>query len=1119
MPPHLSLPPPAPSGSDPAEERFRRVVAAFRMAIAVEGSLRAAALERACAGDGALRAEVEAMLNYAASPAAVITQGGGMAPEVAGRIIGRTSSDHASEALIPVLKGQYRIEGSLGQGGMGVVYRAEQANPRRVVAIKAIRPGLTSRHVLRRFEREAHILGRLQHPGIAQVYEAGASSSRADEAFFVMEFVDGVPITDYAAAASLSVQQRLDLLARVCDAVQHAHQRRVIHRDLKPGNILVTADGQPKILDFGVARLDDGTDADSLTRQTQVGQLIGTLAYMAPEQLEGLEVDARADVYALGVILYRLLTGKLPHDLTGDSPLEAARLIRNDPQVRAAAIDPNLRGDIDIIVQKATERDRERRYQSAADLGADLRRHLSGEPIQARADSAVYVIRKQLMRHKGVSAAILAAALALAAFSVYASVQSSSEAAAKQRANANAERYRTELSLTNVERGRLLGMTGNFPMAEKVIWKEHAASPSDLSQWALWELYSRMPVRATLPGHPDTAIRVSASPRGDLAATTSGPDIMLWDTGTWASAGVIHFDSEVAAARFSPDGSKLISGSSSGELSVWKIEAGGQQASLTRVRLESPVFSMALPDSGPAPWPLYVLGADGTLRVLGLSSDGTLTRSGTLAATTPSVVGNCPIAISPDRALVAAGTQDGALLAWRTDTRELAWRSPAHTGRVMSLAFSPEGSLLVSGGSDRTAFFWDVAGMSITASVRHALQWDNGSVRSLDFSPDGRSILASGFWRTEVWDAQSRARADGYTVCNEASGSAVWVNGGAGILASGTESVARVWEARPGGHVRRFEAHKDGVAGLALSPRGDFLASSGNDGTIRVRRWPTMEDLWQAQAGNLRVRSLEFSVDGSRLVSAGADGVIRVWDAGSGACTVTIPGPLDEYYVAGFSPDGRRLLSAARGNSIGIFDAVSGASDERLTVSKDVAGIVAAEFLDDGRQIVLAHARGVAVWDPATPGTTKDSVTAAAGWTLCRLSPDRIAVGTWSGTIEAFDLQTLTPVQKLVGHTQLVTSLAQGPDLRNHTQSLVSASGDGLIKLWDVSSGTCLLTLSSGAGAVMRVVASPDHRWLITGHPDGTLRVWDLAYYDPHIRTAASMHPSSEGQRGVGKDQ
>src|SRR5262245_2558940 len=173
---------------------------------------------------------------------------------------------------------------------MGVVYRAEQSIPKRTVAIKAIRPGLTSRQVLRRFEREAHILGRLQHPGIAQVFEAGASSSaRADEAFFVMEFVDGVPITEYARQATLSVERRLDLLARVCDAVQHAHQRRVIHRDLKPANILVTAEGQPKILDFGVARLDEAVDEDSITQQTHAGRLIGTLAYMAPEQLEGAE--------------------------------------------------------------------------------------------------------------------------------------------------------------------------------------------------------------------------------------------------------------------------------------------------------------------------------------------------------------------------------------------------------------------------------------------------------------------------------------------------------------------------------------------------------------------------------------------------------------------------------------------------------------------------------------------------------------------------------------------------------------------------------------------------------------------------------------------------------------
>src|ERR1051325_11376910 len=410
---------------DPGAQRFQRVMSLFEKAMGLEGAALERLLAQECAGDQALRREVEAMLGHAAAPAVGLTAGGGMAPSVAGRIIGKASIESASRALMPLLKGEYRLIGTVGHGGMGVVYRAEHSTPPRTVAIKAIRPGLPSRQVLRRFEHEAHILGRLQHPGIAQVYEAGAASSaRADEAFFVMEFVDGAPVTDFAREAGLGVREKLEIVARVCDAVQHAHQRRVIHRDLKPGNILVTAEGQPKILDFGVARLESCDDTASITRQTHVGQLIGTLAYMAPEQLEGAEVDARANVYAMGVVLYQLLTGKLPHDFKGSSLLEAARLIREEEPARVARVDPTLRGDIDIIVQKATEHDRERRYQSASDLAADIRRHLRAEPIQARADSAVYVIRKQLSRHKGVTRAILAAVLGLAGFSIYASVQS-----------------------------------------------------------------------------------------------------------------------------------------------------------------------------------------------------------------------------------------------------------------------------------------------------------------------------------------------------------------------------------------------------------------------------------------------------------------------------------------------------------------------------------------------------------------------------------------------------------------------------------------------------------------------------------------------------------------------
>ncbi len=337
--------------------------------------------------------------------------------------------------------GRYRLIRKLGEGGMGAVYEAEQDSPRRSVALKIIRPGLTNPRALRRFEFEAQLLGRLQHPGIAQVFEAGATDFRgARQPYFAMELVRGRTLTDYALFHRLSARERLKLLAAVCDAVHHAHQKGVIHRDLKPANILVSDDappsgdgltlsrassassaalrpvGQPKILDFGVARLTDG-DVAALTLQTSAGELVGTVAYMSPEQVEGAsaDLDTRSDVYALGVVGYELIAGRMPYELTGTSLFEATRVIREVEPLRLTRVKRGFDAELEVIFAKSLEKEKERRYQSAFDLAADVRRYLADEPILARRATAGYQLRKFAKRNKALVGGALAAVVALAA--------------------------------------------------------------------------------------------------------------------------------------------------------------------------------------------------------------------------------------------------------------------------------------------------------------------------------------------------------------------------------------------------------------------------------------------------------------------------------------------------------------------------------------------------------------------------------------------------------------------------------------------------------------------------------------------------------------------------------
>lgn len=383
----------------------KRLYALFDEGSALPESEREAFVENACADDPSLATRLRKMLAESLHTEEVM----GAATTVAADLVRQT----------PERVGAYRIIEELGRGGMGVVYRAEQEQPRREVALKVILPGLASAGLRRRFEHEAGIVGLLRHPGIAQIYEAGTADMGEEERpFFAMELVEGRPIDEHVV--DRPVRDRLELFALVCDAVDHAHQKGIVHRDLKPANILVVQreglPDAPKVLDFGVARMAE-PDTHVSTLHTQAGQIIGTVGYMSPEQLSGRssEVDARSDVYALGVVLYSILTGRMPHDLHGRHIAEIVRVVHEEDPTRLSQLDRTLAGDLEVIVEKALETEPDRRYVSAAALAKDVRRHLANEPIAARAPSLTYRMSKFARRHKALVGGVAATVFALSA--------------------------------------------------------------------------------------------------------------------------------------------------------------------------------------------------------------------------------------------------------------------------------------------------------------------------------------------------------------------------------------------------------------------------------------------------------------------------------------------------------------------------------------------------------------------------------------------------------------------------------------------------------------------------------------------------------------------------------
>lgn len=1015
----------------------------------------------------------------------------------------------------------YKLVREIARGGQGVVYEGLQLATRRRVAIKMIEPGSRGTRGMRRMEREAEIAAGLRHPNIVTVYDSAALTD--GRYALAMEFVDGDSFDvwgltlDQTTALTKEMQRaavrtKLEAFVSVCAAVQHAHQHGIIHRDLKPANILVDREGVVRVVDFGIARkiIPD----PEKTGITQAGAFAGTLAYASPEQVSGEHdaVDTRSDIYALGLVLYELLTGRRPYETDGSLTGAIDNIVRVEPSPMRSLVPGDLPAgpELEAIVRMALAKDRNARYQTAAALRDDLENYLAGRAVHARVESRWYALRKAASKHRMAIAMVAGGFVLLGAFA--ASMAWSSKKLSHQRGLLAAS-----LSSSTIERGRLMGVTGESARAEELIWPEMIRTGADVSRpegldpalwftdkpevvqavWALTELYSRHPslmhmptvprvaaaVFAPAPGAPDSSTQSvrMISDRGqqewrripDGAVLKSTPPqfsapcrrvvvtpstavvgagegrVFVYDPGSDTPREIVGGDwGNVTYADLTPDGSRLLTVSDFRKVRLWETNP---------VRLIATLVNELPNTSKPS------FSRDGTLLYAGISGEA---RAWHTSDGTPAFVLKIPEAIwaqailpsisrvqeLPNDQRVVVTVNTSLLSLSKNNLQEPPRVLATHRGYVNAVEFSEDGRVLLTSGNERNCRTWNAETGELYGTFEQTVAMQDEPA----ISPDGSMFV----------------------VCDQ-------------------QDSFRVFESRPRKWLHRKTDFTNSVLGVRFSPDGSLLAAAGGDGSLRVYDAKSDNLIWRTPSGPLAQSTLAFTPDGRSLAVASKDGTITVFDAATGSN----PRPLSREggYCTwiGYSPDGTILALAGGGPDIQLIDARTGTMIAQLQGHSNRA--VEAAFSLDGKTLVsVANDGTVFGWDVATRTQRYKIGPLGAAVRAVQFAPDgkTFVTGSDDWQIRIWDTATGELRQTLPGVKQHVFGLAFHPS----GNILFSSCRDSTIQVWDIRTGREVAVLEGHNDLVLCLAMSPDGRKLATGSTDMSLGIWDLGYYRQHIQ-------------------
>jgi WD40 repeat protein/serine/threonine protein kinase len=1044
------------------QERWKQIDAVFEQMLEIEPGERSEALARMCVGDDALRMRVEALLKQE-EPAEDFLKSSaidGMAGELASEL----------SALTPEVRiSHYLIKEQIGAGGMGEVWRAWDEQLKRDVAIKILPPEFSAdADRVRRFEQEAYAVSALNHPNIITIYDFGRSGGLQ---FIVTELIEGRTLRAYINDPMRSWRDAVLIATQVAGALNAAHTVGIVHRDIKPENIMVLDNKHVKALDFGIAKWVNAVAAGvggvqpAAGIQTMLGARPGTLKYMSPEQARQGTLDARTDVFSLGLVLYEMIAGRHPYG--GKNHEEIIEALKSEDEIPPVSeVNDAIPAELDRIVVKALRKRREERYSSGGEILADLERLKSlievgggdKEEKRIRAENADQLLTQFVVFHDAdpKTRIPLTAQWTIRRSANLKRGKLERELIRKSLVNGLTKAFLWVLLVAAVTMVAAALMSVREEFTEKLMSDGHTAavrraafspdgrllvSVGEDKQVIVWDFARRERLR-TFKDHTDWIASVAFSPDGNWFATASyDKTVIVWDATRLEKAAVLRDHREkVCAVAFSPDARLLASSGHQSESQddgtvLWQV-GSWEKVGVIPCGADDANNLLFSPDSR-----RLIFHKDDRRNTWDLRTGQPLANE-----FDPAWYGNCAV-FSPDGKRLVSVNAAGEVIFVDWQRRSIFQRYPAHQDNGRAAAWSPDGQLVATGAEN--VILWDGATMRKIAPLEHS-----SVVWGLAFSPDGRWLISThGDGAVLVWDILERRRAANFNEHSDSVRAVAFAHDGRRIASASEDRSVIVWDATTGRKETTLAGHTTRVTGVAFAPGGDWLASLDREGKVIV--W----DLAQRQP------RLKFTDPWEGTGYGGAE------------CLAV-------------SPDGRWVVV-----SHGVYESATGrqvvgfqghhAGGWRIAASN----IYGAAFSVDGRWMVLAEAHGkLLLWDTVTWRIADQADIAPSQLISVSFSPDGqwLATGEDQGAVRLWSARPLRQVAEVGRHAARVKSVAFSPD----GKEVVSASDDKAICLWDVGRRKLITRIGTHTSPVLSVAFSPEGKQIISGEHDHSVRLY-----------------------------